>query len=262
MIVKPLLSDRRIARKKRCFFPHGVPLRGLSLFFGLVLLGAGPGYMPSAHAAVLLQQAPPTGGEQSAPEAQAPEKKEEVKDENAEYRNSPAVQKLGHMLGMSTETAATTFTVLNFAVLCVLVGMFLLKALPKAFRKRTTDIQKKLVDARTATEEATARLNAVETRLGKLDAEIAAMRTQAEAAGVRDEKRIRAGIEDEKAKIVAAADAEIQAATAVARRQIGQYAAELAVEQAARKLVVTAETDRLLVKNFAERLGGGNGGGN
>jgi len=35
-----------------------------------------------------------------------------------------------------------------------------------------------------------------------------------------------------------------------------QYAAELAIEQAARKLVISAETDRLLVQNFARRLGG------
>jgi F-type H+-transporting ATPase subunit b len=42
-----------------------------------------------------------------------------------------------------------------------------------------------------------------------------------------------------------------------------QYAASLAVEQAARRLVITAETDRLLVQNFAQRLGeGGKGGEN
>ena len=172
------------------------------------------------------------------------------------------MQKLGHALGMSTQTAATVFEVFNFAVLAIAVGFFLLKALPKLFRKRTTDIQKRLVDARTATEEANARLNSVEARLSKLDAEIAGMRTQATAAGERDARRMRESIEDEKRKILAAADTEIQAATSMARRQIGQYAAELAVEQAARKLVVTAETDRLLVKNFAERLGGKNGGGN
>lgn len=226
----------------------------------LLAVGAGPVFRPRAHAAAVVLQA--AGGERSAPEAQSGEKKEEVKDENAEYRNSPTVQKLGKMLGMSTENAATAFTLFNFVVLCALVGMFLVKALPKAFRKRTTDIQKKLVDARTATEEANARLNTVEARLGKLDADIAAMRTQAEATAKRDEQRIREGIEEEKGKILAAADAEIQAATALARRQLGQYAAELAVEQAARKLVVTAETDRLLVKSFAERLGSRNGDGN
>lgn len=231
--------------------------RILSLAALLLPLGASQAMLPQAHAAVMMQAA-----EQSAPDAQSPEKKEEVKDENAEYRNSATVQKLGRMLGMSTERAAAVFTVFNFVVLCLLVGMFLVKALPRAFRKRTTDIQKKLVDARTATEEANARLNTVEARLGKLDAEIAAMRTQAEANAKRDEQRIREGIEEEKRKIIAAADAEIQAATALARRQLGQYAAELAVEQAARKLVVTVETDRLLVRNFAERLGSRNGDGN
>ena len=84
---------------------RGLPLLALMLVmvgaFGICVV------TPLANAAVM--QTAPTGGEQSAPEAQSPEKKEEVKDENAEYRNSPAVQKLGHMLGMSTEAAATAF---------------------------------------------------------------------------------------------------------------------------------------------------------
>jgi F-type H+-transporting ATPase subunit b len=46
------------------------------------------------------------------------------------------------------------------------------------------------------------------------------------------------------------------AATVNAQKQLQQYAAELAIEQAARKLVVSAETDRLLVQSFAHRLAG------
>ena len=46
------------------------------------------------------------------------------------------------------------------------------------------------------------------------------------------------------------------AATATARREIQQYAAELAIDQAARKLVVNAETDRLLIQSFSRRLTG------
>ncbi len=42
----------------------------------------------------------------------------------------------------------------------------------------------------------------------------------------------------------------------MAQRGLQKYAAELAIEQAARKLVVTAETDRLLVQGFARRLAG------
>jgi F-type H+-transporting ATPase subunit b len=53
-----------------------------------------------------------------------------------------------------------------------------MKVLPKTFRNRSTAIQKHLVDARTATEEATARLSSVEDRLSKLDDQIAAMRAR------------------------------------------------------------------------------------
>jgi F-type H+-transporting ATPase subunit b len=88
------------------------------------------------------------------------------------------------------------------------------------------------------------------------------MRTQAEADSEREERRIRASVEEEKAKILAAAESDIQSATAAARRDIQQFAAGLAIEQAARKLVVTAETDRLLVESFARQLTDDHGGEN
>ncbi len=201
-------------------------------------------------------------GEQTTPAANAPEKKAEPQDENEAYRHSPTVVKLGSLIGMNAEQAGTAFTLFNLAVLFAAVGYFLMKSLPKAFRSRSTTIQKQLVDARTATEEATARLNNVEARLSKLDDQIAGMRTQAEADSKRDEQRIKANIEEEKGKIIAAAEQEIAAATTHAQRQIQQYAAELAIEHAARKLVVSAEMDRLLVESFAHRLGGDKAGQN
>lgn len=195
----------------------------------------------------------------SSPDVQVPEKREQVKDENDEYRHSEMVRKLGAMIGLNADQAATAFTVFNFVILAIALGYGLLKSLPKAFRNRTSAIQKQLMDARAATEEAAARLNSVEARLSKLDGQIAAMKTQALTDSENDEKRIRAQVEEEKGKIVAAAEAEIQSATALARREIQQYAAELAIDQAARKLIVTAETDRLIVESFAHRLGAGFG---
>jgi F-type H+-transporting ATPase subunit b len=132
----------------------------------------------------------------------------------------------------------------------------MIRMLPKTFRDRNSAIQKHLVDARTATEEATARLSSVEERLSKLDGQIAAMRAQAEHDSAADEQRIKASVEDEKKKILAAAEQEISSATVQAQRQIQHYAAELAIEQAAKQLVVSAETDRLLVQGFARRLAG------
>jgi F-type H+-transporting ATPase subunit b len=195
-------------------------------------------------------------GSESAPAAHSPEKNKQEEDESDAYRHSATVKALGAKLGLDPEQAATAFTVANFAVLALLVGWFLAKMLPKTFRNRTAFIKKQLVEARSASEEASSRLSGVEARLGKLDEQIAAMRQQAEKDVALEEQRIKASVEEEKKKILSAAEQEIAAATAQARRQIQQYAADLAIDQAAKKLVVTAETDRLLVQDFARRLVG------
>lgn len=213
-------------------------------------------FAPICHVKAQDASVPSTNAGQRAPEARSPEKNQQEEDENDKYLHSATVRALGAKVGLNAEQAATAFTVANFVVLAGLVGWFLAKTLPKTFRDRNTSIQKQLVDARSATEDANARLSSVEGRLSKLDGEIAAMRAQAEKDSAVDEQRIAASVEEEKQKILAAAEQEITAATALAQRQIQQYAAELAIEQAARKLVVTAETDRLLVQSFAQRLTG------
>jgi F-type H+-transporting ATPase subunit b len=233
----------------------GMNFRVKKLMPGLLM--AAMLFAPVRHARG--QEATPVsaeGGQRSSPAAQSQETNKQEASENDEFLHSPAVRKLGAMIGLNAEQAATAFTVANFIVLAALVGWFLAKTLPKTFRNRSTAIQKDLVDARTATEEASARLSIVEERLSKLDDQIAAMRAQAEKDSVQDEQRIRASVEEDKKKILATAEQEIAAATALAHRQIQQYAAELAIDQAARKLVVTAETDRLLVQRFASRLMG------
>jgi len=237
-------------------------IRRWSFFALLALTLSGVGLISIHAQSAPPQQAAASSGDVSAPVNAAPEKKEEVKDESEEYRHSAVVQKLGSMVGLNADQAATAFTIFNFLVLVIGVGFVLLKTLPKAFRDRNSRIQKQLVDARAVTEEANARLNSVEARLSRLDDQIAEMRSHAEADAVKEERRIRASVEDETSKILAAAESEIQSATAAARRDIQQFAATLAIEQAARKLVVTAETDRLLIENFARHLTGENGGHN
>lgn len=229
-------------------------------YFGLlyVVLGVASGAALSMHAQSP-QQPGPGVGEKSSPINAVPEKREQEKDETAAFRHSAAVQKLGRVFGMGPEAAATTFEVLNFVVLAVAVGFLGGRMLPRAFRDRSSAIQKNLVEARTATEEASARLRSVEARLARLDDEIAGMRQHLEADIAREEQRVKASIEDETGKIVAAADAEIQAATAAARRELQQHAAELAVQHAARRLTITPEADRQLVQNFAQRLVNGKG---
>ncbi len=197
-----------------------------------------------------------SAGESSTPEAQSPKANKQEEDENDAFRHSDSVKAIGAKLGLNPDQAATAFAILNFLVLAVLVGWFLVKNLPKVFRDRTSALQRHLVEARSASEEASARLSTVEARLAKLDEQIAAMRTQAEKDIASDELRIKASIEEEKQRILAAAEHEISSATEQAHRQLKQYAADLAIEQAARKLAISAETDRLLVQDFARRLAG------
>ncbi|MGI4830666.1 MAG: hypothetical protein ACRYFU_21105 [Janthinobacterium lividum] len=238
--------------------------RTLRLFSRITLLIALLG-LPSSRAWAQADASPQAGasvGERSTPMNAVPEKREQETDTNEVYRHSKAVAKLGSMVGLGAEQAATIFEVLNFLVLAIGVGYLAVKTLPKVFRERNTSIQRHLVDARTATEEASARLNSVEERLSRLDGEIAGMRTHLEAETARDEQRIRASVEEEAAKILASADSEIQAATAFARRELQRHAAELAIEYASQRLVVTAETDRQLIQGFAQRLMGDKGGQN
>lgn len=214
-----------------------------------VLLGVG------FHASELPVRAQ-TAEAASAPDAQSPEKKNQEVDENEAYRHSDMVKGLGAKMGMNAEQSATAFEVGNFILLAVFLGWLIAKMVPKMLRDRNASIQKNLVDARTATEEARTRLSGVEERLSRLDGEIAAMRAHAEQDSVTEEQRIKATVEEEKNKILASAEQEIAAATMHAQKQLQQHAAELAIEQAARKLVVSAETDRLLVQGFAQRLTG------
>ncbi|MEG9436552.1 ATP synthase F0 subunit B [Edaphobacter sp. HDX4] len=244
----------------------GVALKATLPIGVLALLLAGP--MPRLHA---LEAAPVVAAPQSAGEAaqgvgeaspghRETQKQEEHSDEEV-FRHSAAVKSLGAKFGLDAEQAATAFSVVNFAVLALFVGWFLLKALPKTFRNRNAALEKHLVEARAASAEATSRLGSVEARLSKLDEQIATMRAQAEKDAQIEEQRMKASVEEEKQKILAAAEQDIAAASAQARRQIQQYAADLAIDQAAKKLVVSAETDRVLVQEFARRLGADTEGG-
>lgn len=192
----------------------------------------------------------------------AVERKEVVQEQESEteaYRHSAAVQKVGHMLGLQPEGAARLFEFINFAVLGIAIVWFLVKRMPGVLRARGEKIARDLTEARTVTEDANTRLSGVEQRLAKLDQDIAAIRAQAEADAQREEARMKAELESEKNRIIAAAEQEITSAGAHAQRDLKQYAAALAIEHAARSLNLTPENDRNLVENFAASLGGKRG---
>ena len=171
------------------------------------------------------------------------------------YRHSASVKLIARWLHLDKESAALLFEYLNFAILAGAVLYALSKYLPKTFRENRKNIQQRLLDARTATQQAHERLAAIEQRLGRLDEEIAAISKQAEKDSVEDEARIKASIEEERRRIVDAASKDIAAAASAAQRDLKRFAAGLAVDRAAQRIVLTEDDDRGLLQEFAQSLG-------
>jgi F-type H+-transporting ATPase subunit b len=188
----------------------------------------------------------------------------EEEDDTAAYRHSASVRVIGRWLHLQDEAAARLFEFLNFAILAggVLFGLW--KFLPKTLRARRDALEKELVEAREAIREANARMKAIEEKFSHLDQEISAIRAQAEKDGIAEEARIRASIESERQRILAAAEQEVRAASLAGQRELKVFAAELAVARARKMIFLTEDRDRLLLRQFAQELGTGmsNGGRN
>ena len=181
--------------------------------------------------------------------------KAEQEDEEYVFKHSASVRAFARIFHLSPDAASLSFWALNAIILFVFIGYFLATGLPKAFRSRRQKLDREIIDARLATEKAEERLRAVEERLSRLDSEIAAVREQTERDSAQDEIRIRHAMEEERQKIVEAAEQEITAAGAAAERRLRKYAAELAVDRATARLHLTEGDDRSLIQEFASSLG-------
>jgi F-type H+-transporting ATPase subunit b len=196
----------------------------------------------------------------SVPDAELSER-----EANNVYRHTPLVQWLARKFHVDVETTAQIFEFINFAILVLAIGIPLYRFLPKYLRTRKEKLRNDIELARKATADANARLSAVEAKLSSLGEEIQKFRSEVEAESRQDEARIKASLAEESARIVDAAEQEIGVAAAQARRGLRNFAANLAIDQAAKQLVLTPETDRALIAEFVGdvvRSGAGKGGKN
>lgn len=225
----------------------------LSQIFLLAVLAAGVATAPFRLAAQ--QQVPASGAPSaSAVPTQPAEPAKAESDEEAQTKafrlEGPLVKATSKALHISIENTARLFEVINFAIIALAIVIPLFKLLPAMLRKRTKTLSESLESARKMTEDANARLSAVEAKLASLDDQIAQFRAEVERESLGDEARIKAALEEERARIVQSAEQEIGQAAALARRGLRNFAAGLAIDQAARELNMTAETDRALIREF------------
>ena len=184
-------------------------------------------------------------------------------ENNDQYRHAPIVQSLAKLMHVDVETAARTFEIFNVSVVVLGIMIPLIRIMPRLLRKRSQKIQVDMETARKTTQDANRRLTAVEAKLASLDNEIAKFRSEVEEQIAQDEQRGKAALEEERTRIVASAEAEINVAAAQAKRSLRHFAADLAIDQAARQLMLTPETDRALIAQFVNEAGrdGIDGGG-
>ncbi|MGO9777945.1 MAG: ATPase [Terracidiphilus sp.] len=237
------------------FLPHS---RFFAPVFQAVLLAAvvvGITAMPLRLAAQ--QTAPnPALAAQPVPESAASktanpeEANAEQAQTNAFRLEGPLVKWTAKTFHLSREKTATTFEILNFLIVVLLIGVPLAKVMPKLLHTRGEKVRTDLDAARKATAQANLRLGAIEAKLSGLDGEIAQIRAQVEEDSKQDEARIKATLAEESTRIVAAAEQEIEASAAQARRSLRHFAADLAIDQAVQQLTFTPETDRALIAEF------------
>lgn len=203
-------------------------------------------------------------GSAAAPVQSEPTQSEEDKRVQG-FLHSDNVKAIAKTLHLSVEATDALFLVINFAIIFFAIVIPLVKVMPRIFRKRSQTLVYDLKTAREATEEARLRLSAVEAKLTGLDKEITELRVQVDEESKKDEARIRTEMEQERERIVASAGQEIEAAATQARRNLRAYAAQLAIDNAAKQLKLTQEADRALVAEFVSQVAGeaeGKGGSN
>ena len=192
----------------------------------------------------------PAGGAQAAQPATSQD------EGDAQFLHSPMVQSVARILHLKLDTAVALLLGINFAIIFFAIAIPLTRTMPKIFRKRSQTLSHDLSSARQATADAQARLSAVEAQLAGLGEEIKKLSAQVEQESLEDEKRIKAAMGEESARIVAAAEQEIGVAVTQAKRGLRSFAADLAIGQAEKQIALTPETDRALIAEFVAGVAG------
>jgi F-type H+-transporting ATPase subunit b len=145
--------------------------------------------------------------------------------------------------------------------LLVFVGLFiyiLRRPVSEAMRARREGIRRDLMRAQEERNAAMAKLEEVEARLARLDAEVASVRAQSEREAAEERERIRKSTEEETRKLREQARREIESAGKAARQELREFAAEQSVRLAEEiiRRDIKPEDDARLVSLRVEELGG------
>lgn len=153
-----------------------------------------------------------------------------------------------------------TWEWVNFAILVGLFGYLGVKKGGPFFDSRASEIRKGIDEANQVKADSDAKIAAINSKLGRLDAEIASLRESAASERRAGEQRLKEETERELQRIAAHAGAEIETTGKAERIALQRYAAKLALELAETKVKARMNPDAedALVQAFVRGLGESN----
>jgi F-type H+-transporting ATPase subunit b len=150
----------------------------------------------------------------------------------------------------------TAAKVVNFAILAGGLAYFLKAPFAAYLASREAQIRQGLVTAAEMRAAATAQLAEIEKKLQSLPAELDALRTQGAADVVAERARIAQAAAAERDRLIAQTRREIEMRLRIARRQLTEHAAQLAVNVAETRIrrSITPDDQLRLVDRYTTQL--------
>ena len=148
--------------------------------------------------------------------------------------------------------------VVNFAILAGVLVYFLKAPISTYLASRATQIRQDLVTAAETRATATAQLAEIERKLQALPAELQALKAQGAEDVKAEQARIAQAAAVERERLIAQTRREIETRLRLARRQLTEHVAQLAVKIAEDRIrrTITPEDQLRLVDRYAAQLKG------
>jgi len=171
----------------------------------------------------------------------------------------PVLAEEGAKPDPADSTAGLIFRWLNFLIVFGGMAYLIAKNGGAFFRGNAKEIAASIVAATAAKAEADHGLREVETKIERLDQDVAEMREEARRNWAAESERLRVSGVAEIEKINQAARAELAASERAAQQQLREIAASMAVERAAAVVssMMNAETRARMFQSFLSELGRG-----
>ena len=150
----------------------------------------------------------------------------------------------------------TVWKVANFAILVGVLVYFLKSPLAAHMASRITQIRHDLVAAADLKKTATAQLAEIQQKMTALPAELEALRRQGADDVKAERERISKAADAERVRLLDQTRREIDKRLRVAKRELTEHAAQLAVQVAEQRIkrVITPDDQMRLVDRYASQL--------